>query len=146
MTNKTKISSYRKEVIERAINIEMLVNAIISQKYFGRVVLPFVREVLLELPFFKKIEILQKFGIDGEVINKLHDIRGIRNIFAHRNLSYHLKTDENWKVVSLGKKENKDLAENDFERNYQKFVQLAPEVEAELFIIYDKMGGEWRRE
>lgn len=62
MDNKI-MSKYRSEVIERTINIEWMLNVIITQHYFGRLLYSFVLEVLyneyfsfaLKHRIFKKI-------------------------------------------------------------------------------------------
>lgn len=46
--DKDEISKCRAEVIERFINIEWIINAIISQHYLKRVVVSFILEVLYD--------------------------------------------------------------------------------------------------
>ena len=47
MDNQT-LSQMRSEVIEKFINLEMIINAIISQHYFRKVYMPFFFEVLYD--------------------------------------------------------------------------------------------------
>ncbi len=46
--DKDKLSKYRADVIERFINVEWIINAIICQHYFKRVSMPFLLEVLYD--------------------------------------------------------------------------------------------------
>ena len=86
---KDSISNYHSEVIERFINIEWIINAIISQHYLKRVVKPFVLEVLYDeyFSFALKRRILEKIikGIDKQKIQELNRLNTIRNYFAHCN-------------------------------------------------------------
>ena len=56
------ISKYRSEVIERFINIEWIINAIICQHYFKRVLKPFLLEVLYDEYF--------SFVLNGEYLKR----------------------------------------------------------------------------
>ena len=59
----TTDSKYRSEVIERFINIEWLLNAIITQHYFKRMVSSFLFEVLYDEYF--------NFGLKRRIIEKI---------------------------------------------------------------------------
>ena len=48
MIDKETLSKYRAEVIIEFINIKKIINVIISQHYFKKVVLPFYLEVLYD--------------------------------------------------------------------------------------------------
>ena len=78
-----KLSRYRSEVIERFINIEWIINAIISQHYFKRVLLPFVLEVLYDeyFSFALKRRVLEKIikTIDNQKVQDLNRLNTIRN-------------------------------------------------------------------
>ena len=76
MIDKDVLSKYRAEVIERFINMEWLINAIICQHYFKRVLMPFLLEVLYDeyFSFALKRRILEKIinNIDGQKVQELN--------------------------------------------------------------------------
>ena len=76
MIDKDKLSKYRSEVIEKSINIEWIINAIISQHYLKRVILPFVLEVLYDeyFSFALRRNILKKIikDIDSQKVEDLN--------------------------------------------------------------------------
>ena len=59
----TSESKYRSEVIERFINVGWLLNAIITQHYFKRIVSSFLFEVLYDEYF--------NFGLKRRIIEKI---------------------------------------------------------------------------
>jgi len=69
--NDNNISKYRSEVIERAINIEWIMSAIICQHYFKKVIMPFLLEVLYDeyFSFALKRRILEKIVKDFDKKN-----------------------------------------------------------------------------
>jgi len=118
MTDKTT-SEHRSEVIEKSINIEWLVSAIITQHYFKRTYEPFLLEVLYDeyFSFGLKSKILEKIikkvdtiSMDKSIINKLNRLNTIRNYFAHCN---------------------------------QEFIEKEPAVARYLYEYYIKLGGEF---
>jgi len=147
----------RAEVIERFINIEQVVNAIISQHYFGKQALPFILRVLYDegFNFGMKRRILEKIvpELDKGTREHLGRLNNIRNLFAH--------TDENIflgdgvpppdvKCIAVNPKKMSDwdgtvagLADCalDFPALYEEFVRLAGPVEERLFAVFLKMGG-----
>ena len=75
------ISKYRSEVIEKAINIEWIMSAIICQHYFKKTILPFLLEVLYDeyFSFALKRRILEKIVKDETLVtcdNKECEYRG----------------------------------------------------------------------
>ena len=77
----------RGEIIEKFINLETLINAIISQHYFKKVRQDFFFELLYNqsFNFGLRISILEKIvsDIDSSKIEKLRKLNAIRNYFAH---------------------------------------------------------------
>ena len=80
-----RISEYRSGVIEKFINIEWLINAVISQFYFRRVVKSFVFQLLYDVncTFALKRNVLQKIAPDFSKLETLNRLNNIRNFFAH---------------------------------------------------------------
>ncbi len=90
--NHETLSKYRNEIIEKTINIEWLINAIISQHYFKKVVKPFLLEVLYDenFAFSLKRNILEKIVplFDKNKMQDLRRLMTIRNYFAHCNQEF----------------------------------------------------------
>jgi len=97
MPERDQVSEHRAEVIERAIDIEWLMSAIISQHYFGRVVKEFVLEVLYDEYFSSglKRRVLEKAveDIDRQQLQNLNRANTIRNYFTHCNQQLFLGGD-----------------------------------------------------
>ncbi len=89
MINSEQISKFRSEVIERTINIEWIINAIISQHYFGKVMRSFLLEFLYDeyCSFALKRRILEKIipNMEKKKLENLNRVNTIRNYFAHCN-------------------------------------------------------------
>ena len=141
--DKDKLSKYRAEVIERFINIEWIINAIISQHYFKRVLLPFVLEVLYDeyFSFALKRRILEKIikNIDNQKVQDLNRLNTIRNYFAHCNqeIIEGLDKTQKGKIIDPRNIEK----EINFEGLYSEFIQKAGNVEEYLFKLYKDLGG-----
>ena len=87
MIDEETLSKYRAEVIERFINIEIIINATISQHYFERVEKNFYFQVLYDeyFSFSLKRRILEKIvnNINTQQVQDLNRLNTIRNYFAH---------------------------------------------------------------
>jgi hypothetical protein len=151
MLNDESISKLRSEVIERTINIEWIMNAIISQHYFGKVLLPFVLEFLYDesCTFALKRRVLEKIAPDLEKqkLEKLNRINTIRNYFAHCNQvliegSNPTSPSAISKVVDP-RKLDKAI---DFEKLYTEFMGIVGPVEEHLAEIYKAKGGQLTKE
>lgn len=149
---KNNISEYRSQVIEKFINIETLMNAIICQHYFHRIITHFFLEVLYDEHFnfslrrniFEKIlKKLDKY--ENKKIQNLHKLNNIRNYFAHCNQEM-FKLDKNGNVKKSGVPDPRKI-ENyiDFEEKYKEFIQLEPEMSIYLGKVYKEMGGEMQK-
>lgn len=141
------ISKYRSEVIERTINVEWIMNIIISQHYLKRVVKPFILEVLYDeyFNFALKRRILEKIveSFDSGKLQVLNRINTIRNYFAHCNQRLFEGTDipteeDEGKIVDPRRP---DRAIN-FEKQYKEFMSIIDDLEKYLVTIYLEKGGE----
>ena len=143
--DKETLSKYRAEVIERFINIETLIDAIICQHYFKRMLISFYLEVLYDeyFSFGLKRRILEKIvkdDIDNKKVQELNRLNTIRNYFAHYN-------QEIFKVSDREKKDGKivdprDVEKGiDFEKLYTEFINKAGGVEEYLAKVYQDLGG-----
>lgn len=144
--DKEILSKRRSEIIEKFINLECLINAIISQHYFNRVTFPFVSEVLWDeyCSFALKRRILEKIIAtpDGQKIEKLNRLNTIRNYFAHcgqeifEGPTLPAKEQQGW--VPDPRKPTKP---NNFESLHSEFVEIESDVSKYLLEIFQKLGG-----
>jgi len=147
MTKENKISNYRSEVIERTINVEWLMNSIISQHYFKRVIRNFLLEVLYDeyFSFGLKRRIIEKIteDIDIQQIQKLNRINTIRNYFAHCGQEM-FKGNAPPPPNSKGSVPDPRRVDStiDFEKLYNEFMDIIGDVEKYLGEIYQVKGGE----
>lgn len=148
MEETDKISKYRSAVIERTINIEWIMNSIITQHYMGRMEMPFIYEVLYDeyFSFALKRRIIEKITpeCDGKIIQKLNRINTVRNYFAHCNQL--VVEGQNPLDVSAPqgvldpRKAGKYI---DFEKLFEEFTELAGPIEEYLSKIFTDLGGEF---
>jgi len=144
MIDKETLSKYRAEVIVKFINIEKIINAIISQHYFKRVVLPFYLEVLYDeyFTFALRRRILEKIIKDTnkQKVEDLNRLNTIRNYFAHCDLEIFEASD---KEKKCGKIVDPRAIEKaiDFNRLYSEFMQKERGVLEYLIGLYESLGG-----
>ena len=135
------LRSYRNEVIERCISLELLLSGIISYHYFGNINMPFMLEVLYDenCSFGFKRKIVEKIvpEVDRSRINDLNRIGSIRNYFAHchPNIIHPLTGD---KVAVDTRKKYRTI---DFENLYEEFQRLYPSVSKYLDGILQGFTG-----
>ena len=138
------ISKYRSEVIERFINIEWIINAIICQHYFKRVLKPFLLEVLYDeyFSFGLKRRILEKIveNLDKRKLSDLNRANTIRNYFAHCNQQIIEGSDP--KIEGKIFDPRKIDRPIDFEMLHKEFMSIAIGIEEFLITIYKQKGGE----
>ena len=149
--DKDTLSRYRSEVIERFINIEWLINAIISQHYFKRVILPFVLEVLYDTSFSFALRrnILKKIvkDIDSKKAEDLNRLNNIRNYFAHCGQEIFEGSDIPDKTQKGKIIDPKNIKrEINFESLYVDFMQIAGGVEEYLAKLFQDLGGVLEKE
>ena len=145
-----ELSKWRAEVIERFINVEWLINAIICQHYLKKTFKNFLLEVLYDeyFSFALKRRILEKIlsQIDNQnnksKIDQLNRINTIRNYFAHCNQQFFEKGDDIGKVLDPRKT---DRAIN-FKTLYEEFMSIAGDIELWLSEIFESIGGTLEKE
>lgn len=145
-----QLSKWRAEVIERAINVEWLINAIICQHYLKKTFENFLLEVLYDeyFSFALKRRILEKIlsQIDNEnnkpKIDQLNRINIIRNYFAHCNQQFFEIGDVIGKVPDP-RKTNRAI---NFETLYEEFMSIVGDVELWLSEIFKSIGGTLEKE
>lgn len=142
------LSRARAEVIEKFINLEWLVIAIIAQHYFGRVYLPFVLEVLYDpsFSFYLKRRVLEKIipDLDKKKIGNLRRLSTIRNYFAHtaEQLFKGPPPPREGQIAIAPDPRNLDKA-IDYAQLYKEFQTMEPAVAEYLFKVYQELGGEY---
>ena len=135
-------SKYRSEVIERAINIEWLMAAVISQHYFKFPNAPFLFEVLYDeqFSFSLKRRIIEKITAPNKLhIQSLNRIGTIRNYFAHCNQEVSRVSAPSEFFVPDPRNTEKPV---DFESLYQEFMRLAATIEDSLMACLLEKGGQ----
>ncbi len=122
------ISEKRSEVIEKFINIELIISSIISQHYFKKVIYEFYFEVLYDeyFSFALKRRILEKIieKVEKKKNEKLNRMNTIRNYFAYCNQEF-FKMKKLPDVGTKGeiidpRKTNKSI---DFNKLYDEFME-----------------------
>ena len=142
------ISGYRSEVIEKFINIEWLMNVIISQYYFKKVVSTFVFYFLYDVncTFALKRNVLQKIAPSFSELEVLNRLNNIRNYFAHCNQEF-FEGSEKPKAGEKGKvldpKDTKN--EINFESLYKEFMEKEGNITKALADLYVSLGGQMER-
>ena len=90
--NKLEFLALRNMVLEEFVNLETIINIIISHKYFGNINKDFVFPVLHspQFSFALRVDILSKIVKDfnKDFKHKLLRMGNIRNIFAHISPNY----------------------------------------------------------
>ncbi len=140
-----KISEYRSEIIEKFINIEWLINAIISQYYLKRVVRNFLFDVLYDVncSFALKRNILKKIDPAFPRFEDLNRLNNIRNYFAHCNQEVFMgskKPEPGEKGKVLNPKDTKK--ELDFQSLYKEFKSTEGNITKNLANLFVSLGGE----
>jgi hypothetical protein len=121
-----------------------VINAIISQNYFGKIIWPFVYRVLYDEYFTFGLErrildkIIKKYSFERDPIQNLNRLSTIRNYFAHCGKKIFLVEEEKG-IVLDPRNEEKEI---DFHALYQEFKKLGPSTANYLVDIYKKIGGE----
>lgn len=148
--DKQTLSQMRSEVIEKFINLETIINAIISQHYFRKVYMPFFFEVLYDeyCSFALKRRILEKIvpDINAKQIQDLNRLNTIRNYFAHTGPEMFKGAG----VPSEGQRgivpDPRDLDKAiDYTQLYKEFQTLESTVVEYLFKLYQELGGEYTK-
>lgn len=147
MLKDPSISRFRSEVIERSINIEWIMNAIISQHYLGKVMARFTLEFLCDeyCSFGLKRRVLEKILADfkGQKAQNLNRLGSIRNCFAHCNQIMVDGPDPTNPAAFSGVVDPRKINEFiDFEKLYKEFTEIAGPLEEYLAGVFKAKGGE----
>ncbi len=136
-------AALRGEVIEKSINVEWLIHAIISQHYFGNVRIDFVSEILYDeyCSFGLKRRVLLKIcpDLQGQVEQQLNRLNAIRNLFAHVAQRVLDSPDRN----AAGRVPSpRDFAKSiDFEALHKEFSEIESSLTTLLFAKFQQIGG-----
>lgn len=135
------IKKLRADVIEKFINLEILVSAIITQHYFHKVDKNFLYQVLYDeyFNFGIKLNILLKIieRPDNKVINKLRRLSKIRNTFAHSGLLITKVASGRQFYLDTRKLDN----EIDFQELFEEFCEFENPVLNYLLKVFKEKGG-----
>jgi hypothetical protein len=138
---KKDLAQMRNDVIEKFINCESIINAIISQNFFKRVDTDFLFDVLYDeyFSFALKRRILEKVlkVKDEKIIQALNRMNTIRNHFVHCNQEV-FKAGESESFIPNPRNPQEGI---DFEKLYKEFLGSEKDVIEYLFDKFKKMGG-----
>jgi hypothetical protein len=143
MTN--EISQMRSEVIEKAINIEWMINSIICQKYFGYQRIDFISELLYDeyCQFALKRRVLLKIcsELTKEFENNLNRLNTIRNYFAHVGPEV---IDGPILQGPTRVPDPRDFSKSvDFANLHKEFLELERAISTTLFETFKAKGGQF---
>ena len=142
--DKDTLSKYRSEIIEKFINIEWIINIIISQYYLKRADKSFLLEVLHDeyFSFALKRRILEKIikNLDNRKVQDLNRLNTIRNYFAHCGQEYIKGPDKTQKGRVLDPRNIEE--EVNFESLYTEFMKEQGSVVEYLMQIAAELGAE----
>ena len=142
--NDEALKAARGDIIEKSINLEIIMSAIICQHYLGAVKDNFLFEVLLDEHFsfgFKRRIIEKIVPMSTGLKEKLGKLNKIRNYFAHWGPRVFwgaaLPTDVESFIIPDRRHPHERL---DFEALYEEFKKLEPQVTKHLFQFTKKLG------
>jgi len=140
------LTQMRAAVIEKSINIEWLMNATISQHYFGQVKISFLSEFLYDeyCSFALKRRVLLKVcpELKGRFESDLGRINTIRNYFAHCGQQIVEGADPNGPARAPDPKDFTKAI--DFAALYKEFGELEKAVLDQLFATFKGKGGQYQ--
>jgi hypothetical protein len=136
------IGKQRCDIIEKAINIESLINLVIGNHYFKLHNQSFLEEVLADeaFSFGLRVNVLSKISPSFNGLGRLHRIIRIRNRFAHCH-PFFAELDSSGKDTLVAIDPKKPRETLDFEGLYAEFNKLYPSVENELVELLKAKGG-----
>jgi hypothetical protein len=138
--DRKKILEYRGIVVDRFINIDTILNALISLHYFKEVSSNFILEVLYDeyFSFALKRRIVQKIipNLDSKMIEDLNRLNTIRNYFAHCGMEF--VKDGNASKVLDPRNLKKGI---DFEALFKEFMEKEHNVANYFLKLYIDKGG-----
>ena len=144
MATPEEISLLRAEVIDKSINIEWLINSIISQHFFGKPRIDFVSLVLYDeyCSFALKRRVLIKIKpeLAGKTEHAINRLNTIRNYFAHVGQGFIDGPDPNGPSRVP---DPRDFSKSvDFAAMSTEFNALEAGLNNQLFSLFKEMGGE----
>lgn len=124
------LKEQRGEVIDAAVNVETLLDAIISHHYVGKVTFAFMFEVLSDesCPFALKVNVLGKIrpNLGKGFGEQLRRFSSIRNHFAHRGKGF---TSMAVSGEVFRYPDPKDPTKSlDFDAEFEEFTKLNKEI------------------
>lgn len=141
-----KISAQRSEVIEKFINIDSWIDAIISQNYFKKMSLPFLFEFLYDVncTFALKRSVLEKIVPNFSKMEELRRLNKIRNFFAHCNKEF-FEGSTPPKPEERGRIPNPEntMEDLDFNKLHDEFMSKEKAVVEELVKKFESLGGKF---
>lgn len=148
--NAKQIALYRSEIIEKFINVEKIMNLIISQYYFKKVRIDFLLDVLYNQysNFALRLEIIKKIlpEFDSKIEYDLRKLNVTRNYFAHWDVTLfknEMGKPSQESYTPHPKNKDKTL---DFKESYQEFIEKENGITEYLFEEYKKLGGVFIKE
>lgn len=144
--DKKTLSKYRGEVIDKFVNIESLINAIISQHYFKEVKGSFLLEVLYDeyFTFGLRRRILTKIipDFDDKIIQDLNRLNTIRNYFVHCGPEFVRASQKVGRKRVVPDPRKRSLEPGiDFEKLYREFFAKWEGVQEYLLKVFVDLGG-----
>lgn len=149
MINREKIIKQRGEIIDKFINMEWIINAIISQWYMSKVEKEFIMEVLYDeyFSFSLKRRIIEKIFSERAssklrpklryMLDSLNRLNSIRNYFAH--------CTENMTLGDIDGEYTPDPKNHDrplnFQGLYDEFMKKEKEVGTYFYDLFISIDG-----
>jgi hypothetical protein len=129
--DESRLTEARGEIIEDLIDLETMINVVISAHYFGKVSAPFYYEVLYDeyFSFGLKLNILEKIipAHHRKHIENLRRLGTIRNYFAHRGTQFiHPGTVGKNGTVGMVPDPKKPDRSIDYDNLYEEFLSKQP--------------------
>jgi len=147
--DKNEIIEQRGEIINKFINIEWIINAIISQWYMSKVEKEFVLEVLYDeyFGFALKRRIIGKIFAERcnsklkprlkSMLDSLNRLNSIRNYFAHCTESMTLSNIDG-EYIPDPKNHDRPL---NFQALYDEFIKKEKDVNKYFYDLFISIGG-----
>jgi len=139
-----EVSRCRAEVIERAINVESIIDSVICQHYFGHLRREFLLEVLYDehFSFALKRLILEKIvSLEPAVVGSINRLNTIRNYFAHCAQEIIEGPDPLSGEARVPDPRKPDRSV-DFKALHAEFMSQVGDVEEQLGKVFRSLGGE----
>ena len=134
----------RSDVIERSINIEGMINAVITQHFFGAIKLEFISTMLYDeyCSFALKRRVLLKIAPElCSIKQELFRMGTIRNYFAHVG---QVLTDGPHPEAASRIPDPRNFTKSvNFGNLHKEFLAIEKEILKALFSTYEAKGGKF---